>query len=310
MSTSATPRGLLFGTAAESYERFRLGYPDEVVDRTLAYAGRPVGSAVEVGAGTGKATRAFASRGIQVVALEPDTEMYGVLERETAGMPVTPRLSSFEAYDGPPADLVYAAAAWHWTDPTTRWNHAADLLEPGGVLSIFGSQLRIADPDLEQAVGEAIAGDVDDSAFRKGTKGPPGVRLAGRGHRGVGPVRGGGEPRPRPGGDGVPEGVRRSPHDDLCVPAAHHRGAPGRAAAGLRARPGAGAARRVGRAPARTSSLTGQSASSTITGAWSLAPVPARSSRSISAPVTRVAKAAEPSTKSMRIPRLRSKRCR
>ncbi len=175
MSTSATPRGLLFGTAAESYERFRLGYPDEVVDRTLAYTGRPVVSAVEVGAGTGKATRAFASRGIQVVALEPDTEMYGVLQRETAGMPVTPRLSSFEAYDGPPADLVYAAAAWHWTDPTTRWNHAADLLEPDGVLSIFGSQLRIADPDLEQAVGEAIAGDVDDSAFRKGTTGPPGV---------------------------------------------------------------------------------------------------------------------------------------
>ena len=176
MSTSATPRGLLFGTAAESYERFRLGYPDEVVDRTLAYAGRPVGSAVEVGAGTGKATRAFASRGIQVVALEPDTEMYGVLQRETAGMPVTPRLSAFEAYDGPPADLVYAAAAWHWTDPATRWTHAADLLEPGGVLSIFGSQLRIADPDLQQAVSRAIADDVDDSAFRpKETKGPPGV---------------------------------------------------------------------------------------------------------------------------------------
>src|SRR4029079_11602970 len=77
--------------------------------------------------------------------------------------------------DGPPVDLLYAAAAWHWTDPTTRWNHAADLLEPDGVLSIFGSQLRIADPDLEQAVGEALAGDVDDSAFRKGTEGPPGV---------------------------------------------------------------------------------------------------------------------------------------
>ena len=38
-----------------------------------------------------------------------------------------------------------------------------------------------------------------------------------------------------------------------------------------------------------------------MTGAWSLAPVPPRSSRSISAPVTRAANAGEPSTKSMRM---------
>ena len=49
--------------------------------------------------------------------------MYAVLERETAAMPVEPVLTTFEAYDGPPTDLVYAAAAWHWTDP-------ADAVDP------------------------------------------------------------------------------------------------------------------------------------------------------------------------------------
>jgi trans-aconitate methyltransferase len=166
MSASATPRGLLFGTAAESYERFRLGYPDEVVDRTLSFAERPVDEAVEVGAGTGKATRAFASRGVQVVALEPDRDMFAVLQRETTGMPVTPVHTAFEEYDGPTTGLVYAAAAWHWTDPATRWTRAAALLERGGVLSLFGSQLRIADAGLEQAVSAAIGDRVDDRAFR------------------------------------------------------------------------------------------------------------------------------------------------
>ncbi len=179
MTSAGTPRGLLFGTAAESYERYRLGYPDEVVARTLSYAGRPVASAVEVGAGTGKATRAFASRGVRVVALEPDPEMYAVLERETAGMPVETVPTTFEAYDGPPTGLVYAAAAWHWTDPSTRWTHAADLIEPGGVLAIFGSQLRLADPTIEEAVGLALADRVDDSAFRpKGEPSAPAWRLA------------------------------------------------------------------------------------------------------------------------------------
>jgi trans-aconitate methyltransferase len=157
MTTSATPRGLLFGTAAESYERFRLGYPDEVVDRTLAYAGHRVTRALEVGAGTGKATRAFASRGIQVTALEPDQDMFTVLERETMGMQVDPVLSTLEGYDGPPSDLVYAAASWHWTEPSTRWAHTADLLTEGGVVALFGSPVRIADPEVQAAVDAAAS---------------------------------------------------------------------------------------------------------------------------------------------------------
>ena len=49
---------------------------------------------------------------------------------------------------------------------------------------------------------------------------------------------------------------------------------------------------------------------STMTGAWSQAPLPARSSRSMKAPVTRSASDGVPRTKSIRMPRLRSKRCR
>jgi SAM-dependent methyltransferase len=90
MTTSVTPGGPLIGTAAESFERFRLGYPDEVVDRTLSFAGRTVTRAVEIGAGTGKAARAFASRGVHVTALEPDADMFAVLKRETVGMQVEP----------------------------------------------------------------------------------------------------------------------------------------------------------------------------------------------------------------------------
>jgi SAM-dependent methyltransferase len=165
MSTYATARGMLFGSAAESYERFRPGYPDEVVERTLAYAGRPVATALEVGAGTGKATRAFASRGVRVSALEPDPEMFAVLERETVGMPVTPVHASYEEYAGEPVDLVYAAAAWHWTARETRWAKTADLLGAGGVVALFGSPMKLADPELEEAVARARRPTIEDDAF-------------------------------------------------------------------------------------------------------------------------------------------------
>ena len=168
MSTPTTPRGLLFGSAAESYERFRLNYPDEVVDRTLTYADRPVTDAVEIGAGTGKATRAFASRGIHVTALEPDPEMCTVLTRETLAMPVSPVHTAFEEYDGKPVGLVYAAAAMHWTDPATRWQRVHDLLEDGGVTAVFGCAMDLPDPEVAGRVDEARRPQLDDDDFDPG----------------------------------------------------------------------------------------------------------------------------------------------
>ena len=165
MSTPTTPRGLLFGSAAESYERFRLNYPDEVVDRTLTFADRPVTEGVEVGAGTGKATRAFASRGIHVTALEPDPEMCTVLTRETLAMPVSPVHTTFEEYDGKPCGLVYAAAAMHWTEPASRWRRVHDLLEEGGVTAVFGCPMELSDPEVAERVREARRPQLEEDDY-------------------------------------------------------------------------------------------------------------------------------------------------
>ncbi len=148
-------RGLSFGSVANQYERYRLDYPDELVDVVVQYAGRPLRSALEVGAGTGKATRLLASRGIEVTALEPDAEMAHVLERTTRGLPAEPVVTTFEEFSTAcHFDLVYAAAAWHWTDPASRWARAVEMLVPGGVLALFGRPAELKDPDLLAAVDE------------------------------------------------------------------------------------------------------------------------------------------------------------
>ena len=74
-------RALSFGAVAEAYERFRPGYPAELFDMVMAYAGQPVGTALEVGAGTGKATRLFARGGVTVTATEPDAAMLTELRK-------------------------------------------------------------------------------------------------------------------------------------------------------------------------------------------------------------------------------------
>jgi SAM-dependent methyltransferase len=125
--------------------------------------------ALEVGAGTGKATRVFAARGIEVTALEPDADMAKVLARVTLGLPLRPVVTTFEHFRTESHfDLVYAAASWHWTSPGTRWAQAVKLLVPGGVLALFGAPAELKDPDLF-AAGDQIEKGVlpeDDSVDR------------------------------------------------------------------------------------------------------------------------------------------------
>ncbi|HLT62260.1 MAG TPA: class I SAM-dependent methyltransferase [Microlunatus sp.] len=161
-------RALSFGTDAASYDRHRPGYPQQVLTRILEYAALPIRTALEIGAGTGKATRLIAGHGIEVLATEPDPRMLAVLRERTAGLPVTPVLGSFEELPVPDlagrVELLYAAAAFHWTDPTTRWDRVAEILPTGGTAAFFGGELELADPDLRATFARVIGDEVAPQA--------------------------------------------------------------------------------------------------------------------------------------------------
>lgn len=150
-------RALSFGAVAEAYERFRPGYPVELFDLVVAYAGGPVRTALEIGAGTGKATRLFAERGVAVTATEPDAAMLAELRRHVPATVSTVRAPFEEVPLGERYDLVYAAAALHWTDPAARWSRMAELVAPGGVFANFGGPFELADPAVAAAVAAAQA---------------------------------------------------------------------------------------------------------------------------------------------------------
>jgi trans-aconitate methyltransferase len=152
-----TKRALTFGSVASRYEKFRSGYPAELVDEVLGYAAHSVRTAVEIGAGTGKATREFARRGIAVTATDPDQAMLIELRRHVPEA-VRTMQAPFETIPLTARyDLVFAAAALHWTQPAGRWERVAALLNPGGIFASFGGQLHLADAAVEQAVRAARA---------------------------------------------------------------------------------------------------------------------------------------------------------
>jgi SAM-dependent methyltransferase len=147
-------RRLAFGMAAEQYEEIRPGYPDDLVTAVITHCGGAGVNAVEAGAGTGKATRAFAAQGLRIAAVEPDPAMAGILAASCTRYPgVTVVVSPFESYvPAQPCGLLYSAQAWHWMDPEVRWEHAAAALAPGGSLALFWNLDRITDQRVQSEI--------------------------------------------------------------------------------------------------------------------------------------------------------------
>lgn len=170
---SVSSRALSFGAIANAYERFRPGYPPELFDLVMTYAGRPVATALEIGAGTGKATRLFAARGVAVTATEPDPAMLAELVKHVPANVTAVRARFEDLRPGAVYGLVYAAAALHWTSPQGRWPRVAALLEPGGVFASFGGPVQLADPAVRDAVHAARAPFLDSDEIPSPDGTPP-----------------------------------------------------------------------------------------------------------------------------------------
>ena len=158
---SKRERRLVFGEVADVYERVRPGYPSELIDDVVSLACVSAGDRVlEVGAGTGKATRLFAVHGLRMVCLEPSPAMVAIARRCCAPFPdVSFEVTSFEDWPvGPGAfRLLLSAQAWHWVSPAVRCSKAHEALVPGGVVALFWNGSKVADAELRMALDDVYA---------------------------------------------------------------------------------------------------------------------------------------------------------
>ena len=134
--------GRVFNEVPELYDRVRPSYPEELFADLVTVTGMGERSSVlEVGCGTGQATRSLAALGCSVTAIEPGPEMAALARQRIATFGnVEVETSTFEEWDdhGRRFDVLVSAAAWHWVDPLIGWQRAHDVLRPGGWMALLG----------------------------------------------------------------------------------------------------------------------------------------------------------------------------
>lgn len=145
-SSAAEPRKS-FDAVAEIYDGIRPNYPPSMFDDLFRLL--PSDPAIlEVGPGTGQATRDLLSREATVHAIEIGPAMAAKLREALPSPALTVTIGDFEEVDIEEHgfDAVFCATAYHWISPKAQVGRPASVLKPGGVVAIVDLN-QVSSPD-------------------------------------------------------------------------------------------------------------------------------------------------------------------
>ena len=132
-----------FDEIVVNYDKIRPEYPAELISDVIEYAGSADSGkkrALEIGAGTGKATKPFLDAGYDVTAVEAGANMAEFLWKKFEKYK-TFRVTVAAFEDAVLAegryDLIYAASAFHWVDAEIGCPKVFRLLRSGGSVALF-----------------------------------------------------------------------------------------------------------------------------------------------------------------------------
>lgn len=145
-----TTNGDVFNEVAYAYHDVRPNYPKGIIDAFVTFGDIPIGGRVlELGSGTGIATRQLAQQELEVTAVEPGSALMGIARTELERFPnvgfVQGRFldvaDSLGTYDA-----AVAATSWKWLgDRPAVEEKVHGLLSDDGHLGIIQNTTAVSD---------------------------------------------------------------------------------------------------------------------------------------------------------------------
>lgn len=146
VARSGDPR-LSFDAAVATYDEIRPTYPADMFDDLFERL-PPEPAVLEVGPGTGQATKDLLDRGAVVHAIEAGPAMAAKLRSNLPSERLKVSIGDFEQLDiaEQSADAVFAASAYHWVASVAQVDRPATILRPGGIVAIV-DLIQVDSPD-------------------------------------------------------------------------------------------------------------------------------------------------------------------
>ncbi len=168
-----------FQSTAAYYTRYRVSYPDELIERVAERTGLAAGERVlDLGCGPGQLGIAFARlAGADVTGLDPEPEMLEAAASDAASAGAKVSFVKGSSYDlGPrfaPLKLTVMGRSFHWMDRPATLKALDKITLPGGCVVLFGDRHISSTPDWQQAVNTlAETYAPERNADRERRKGP------------------------------------------------------------------------------------------------------------------------------------------
>ncbi|MGA7923726.1 MAG: class I SAM-dependent methyltransferase [Thermoplasmata archaeon] len=137
-SSRVPPAARHFDASADVYERSRPEYPPEmVVFLGNEFEFGPGVRVLDVGAGTGKLSRALHGTGVDLTAVEPLEGMREVFRRELPDVPVIDGSAEELPCADASFDLIVVGQAFHWFHAPSALREMARVLRPRGGLALI-----------------------------------------------------------------------------------------------------------------------------------------------------------------------------
>lgn len=159
-----------FDEVPEVYDRVRPSYPADLFD-TLFQMLPAEPKIVEVGPGTGQATKDLLARGAFVDAIEIGPKMAAKLRSNLPSERLSIGVGDFEAFEivAGENDAVFSATAYHWISRWAQTDRPAAILRPGGLVAIVDA-IQVDSPD---DAGFFAAAQPIYERYGEGHTGPP-----------------------------------------------------------------------------------------------------------------------------------------
>ena len=164
---------LIFNNNTHNYDIIRPNYPNELYDDIFKYSGsKHTMNVLEIGIGTGQATKPFLDRNFNVTAVDIGEKLINTVREKFS------EYGNFSAVCGDfmteplpenHYDLIYSATAFHWL-PYEKYRKINRLLKHGGVIVLFWNRPFVRNPDDITNVKNA---EVYDKYYGKSEKAKP-----------------------------------------------------------------------------------------------------------------------------------------